>query len=323
MRIFTPAICIPALLMSGTAALAAPGEAIGSAVTVVNYVTASLENAGDERQLASGDEVRQQELIEVDRNSRSELELNDRTKLALGPGARLLLDKFVYDPDLSGGAIVVNLLKGTFRFMTGIAAKPAYVIRTPAASITVRGTIFDVFVINPDETWLLLSEGAVEACTKSGKCLLHDEPGKIIRITRDNIDTPAKWANLRKRDHDFEDAFPFIVKPPKIDPDPIFSRDDIVAAENEDYPEDPPRDTKAAKVKPQKIEYEEPYTPPPRKVKVKREYREYRTYPREVHYEPRRGRGREILKKGIKAGVAVGVGLGVGYGLAKVFRRKY
>ena len=43
-----------------------------------------------------------------------------------------------------------------------------------------------------------------------------------------------------------------------------------------------------------------------------------------MHYEPRRhGRGREILKKGIKAGVAVGVGLGVGYGLAKVFRRKY
>jgi hypothetical protein len=324
MRIPSPAICISALLMSGGAAVAAPGDAIGSAVTVVNYVTASLENAADERQLASGDDVRQQELIEVDQDSRSEIELNDRTKLALGPGARMLLDKFVYDPDLSGGAIVVNLLKGTFRFITGIAAKPAYVIRTPAASITVRGTIFDVFVINTDETWLLLSEGAVEACTESGKCLLHDEPGKIIRITRDDIDTPAKWANLRKRDIDFDDAFPFIVSPPKIDPDPVFSREDIVKVDEEDYPEDPPRDAKPAKVKPQKIEYEEPYTPPPRKVKIKREYREHRTYPREVHYEPkRRGRGREILKKGIKAGVAVGVGLGVGYGIAKVLRRKY
>jgi hypothetical protein len=310
--------------MSSGAAVAAPGDAIGSAVTVVNYVTASLENAGDERQLASGDDVRRQELIEVDQDSRSEIELNDRTKLALGPGARILLDKFVYDPDLSGGAIVVNLLNGTFRFITGIAAKPAYVIRTPAASITVRGTIFDVFIINPNETWLLLSEGAVEACTESGKCLLHDEPGKIIRITRDDIDTPAKWANLRKRDIDFDDAFPFIVRPPKLDHDPIFSREDIVKVDEEDYPEDPPRETKPTKVKPQKIEYEEPYTPPPRKVKVKREYREYRTYPRDVHYEPKRhGRGREILKKGIKAGVAVGVGLGVGYGIAKVLRRKY
>jgi hypothetical protein len=98
MRIPSPAICISALLMSSGAAVAAPGDAIGSAVTVVNYVTASLENAADERQLASGDDVRQQELIEVDQDSRSEIELNDRTKLALGPGARMLLDKFVYVP---------------------------------------------------------------------------------------------------------------------------------------------------------------------------------------------------------------------------------
>jgi hypothetical protein len=173
-----------------------------------------------------------------------------------------------------------------------------------------------------------LSEGAVEACTESGKCLVHDQPGKIIRITRDDIDTPATWASLRKRDIDFDDAFPFIVKPPKIDPDPIYSRDDIVKVEAEDYREepqvepetdDPPRKTKPAKVKPQKVEYEPTYTPPPRKLKVKIK----RKYPREVHYEPKRGRGREILKKGIKAGVAVGVGLGVGYGIAKVLRRKY
>jgi hypothetical protein len=93
MRIPSPAICISALLMSGSAAVAAPGDAIGSAVTVVNYVTASLDSGGDERQLESGDDVRQQELIEVDQHSRSEIELNDRTKLALGPGARLLLER--------------------------------------------------------------------------------------------------------------------------------------------------------------------------------------------------------------------------------------
>ncbi len=141
--------------------------------------------------------MRQQELIETDADSRSEIELNDRTKLALGPGSRLLLDKFVYDPDISGGAIVMNLVKGTFRFITGIAVKPAYVIRTPAASITVRGTIFDVFVQNANETWLLLIEGGVEVCTQSGKCLVHDEPGKLIRITADDVEKPAKWSQTQ------------------------------------------------------------------------------------------------------------------------------
>ena len=59
----------------------------------------------------------------------------------------------------------------------------------------------------------------------------------------------------------------------------------------------------------------------PRSVKK----RVYRDYPREVHYrEPRRSRGRQILKKGIKVGIGVGIGVGVGYGIAKALgRRRY
>ena len=234
MRISMPALFISTLLLSG-GAQAAPNDPIGSAVTVVNYVTASLETDGEQRRLSSGDDVRQQELIETDADSRSEIELNDRTKLALGPGSRLLLDKFVYDPDISGGAIVMNLVKGTFRFITGIAVKPAYVIRTPAASITVRGTIFDVYVESPNETLLLLIEGGVEVCTQSGKCLVHDEPGKLIRITADDVEKPAKWSQMnRKQDISFDGAFPFVVSPPYIDPNPIFTRDDIVLGGTED-----------------------------------------------------------------------------------------
>ena len=238
MRISMPALFISTLLLSG-GAQAAPNDPIGSAVTVVNYVTASLETDGEQRRLSSGDDVRQQELIETDADSRSEIELNDRTKLALGPGSRLLLDKFVYDPDISGGAIVMNLVKGTFRFITGIAVKPAYVIRTPAASITVRGTIFDVYVENANETLLLLIEGGVEVCTQSGKCLVHDEPGKLIRITADDVEKPAKWSQMnRKQDISFDGAFPFVVSPPYIDPNPIFTRDDIVLGGTEDNDDD-------------------------------------------------------------------------------------
>ena len=315
----SPPLVIAVLALGAGGANAAPSEAIGSAVTVVNYVTATLDTEGDERRLSSGDDVRQEELIETDANSRSEIELNDRTKLALGPGSRLLLDKFVYDPDISGGAIVMSLVKGTFRFITGIAAKPAYVIRTPAASITVRGTIFDLFVQSKNETWLLLIEGGVEVCTESGKCLVHDQPGKLIRITADDVERPMNWTKLnRKRDISFDSAFPFVVTPPYIDPKPIFTPDDIVLADDEENYE-PPKQTKPAG----KSDNDD-YTPPRRKVK-KHVYREYREYPREVHYlKPRRSRGGQILKKGIKVGIGVGIGVGVGYGIAKALgRRKY
>jgi hypothetical protein len=237
MRFSRTALCLAALL---TASPALAADDIGSAVTVVSIVTASLEK--DERKLAVGDGVRAQELISVDNEGRGELELRDKTELALGPGAKLLLDKFVYDPDLSGGAIVMNLVRGSFRFVTGVAAKPAYVIHVPTASITVRGTIFDVYVKPDNSAWLLLIEGAIEVCTSNGKCVVHDEPGKLIRILPDTVGVPVKWAGLPgKEDAVFDSAFPFVSHAPTFDPNPVFTRDQIVLGT---FPEKPhPKDT--------------------------------------------------------------------------------
>ena len=124
------------LLWSGTQAIAAPGDNIGSAVRIINVVTAEYE--ADARRLADGDNVRQDDLIEVSAEGTGELRLRDDTKLALGPGSRLVLDEFVYNPDMAGGAIVLNNTGSENENSGIVAAKPAYVIRTPTASITVR-----------------------------------------------------------------------------------------------------------------------------------------------------------------------------------------
>ena len=327
------------VIAGATSALAAPGEAIGSAVTVVNYVTAKLETESDSRRLANGDDVRRQELIEVDDKSRSEIELRDRTRLALGPGSRLLLDQFVYDPEISGGAIVMSLVKGTFRFITGIAAKPAYVIRTPAASITVRGTIFDVFIKSENETWLLLLEGGVEVCIESGRCLLHDQPGKLIRITANDIDNPQRWASLSRGNVNFDDAFPFVAEAPLIDPEPIFTREDIVGSAPpprtyEPKPpkkyEPPPRSKPSKPTRTEKKKYDDDDRVEKKKDRVKvnidlrprkkkkRRY-DHDDYPRETHRHHRRSRKAEVLKKG----AAIGLGIGIGIGVGKLLKRRY
>jgi hypothetical protein len=230
MRLRLLALIGTALFCSGTQAIAAPGDDIGAAVRIVNLVTA--EYATDQRRLATGDNVRQDDLIEVSTDGTGEIRLRDNTQLALGPGSRLLLDEFVYTPDISGGAIVLNLVKGAFRFVTGIAAKPAYVIRTPTASITVRGTIFDVYVQPSGLSWLLLIDGAIEVCNERGDCGLHDEPGKLIRITPDgDVGNPVKWASLQKDGQPFEAAFPFVVRPPSFETDPVFTPEDIVGGD--------------------------------------------------------------------------------------------
>ena len=120
-------------------------------------------------------------------------------------------------------------MKGGFRFITGIAAKPVYSIRTPVASITVRGTVFDVYIEGNEAIWILLHEGAVTVCNNAGKCRELDDPCRMMRIgAGGSLPEPGTWNALPyARDISFDTAFPFVVKPPGIDPNPVFSREDI------------------------------------------------------------------------------------------------
>ena len=217
------------MLVSSTASNAASGEKIGAAVSIVNKVT--VDYANQKRGLTAGDTVRQDELVEVSADSLGEFRLDDDTKLALGPGARLLLDKFVYDSDKKAGSIVVNLVKGTFRFMTGLATKSTYVVRTPTAAITVRGTIFDVFVLPDNSTWLLLHEGAIEVRGARNVCRVLDRPGYVMRVSgTGSVGVPVNWQRFQGRAFGFDAAFPFVSRPPQVDPNPQLSRSAIVDA---------------------------------------------------------------------------------------------
>src|SRR5262249_48882573 len=148
-----------------------------------------------QRKLSRGDDVHQDETIEVDPDAEGQLRLQDETKLALGPGSRLVLDKFVYDGGKKSGSIILNLANGAFRFITGIAAKQTYVINTPTASITVRGTIFDVYILSDNSVWLLLQEGAIEATGSNNVCHVLDRPGQLIQVSSGGaVSSPVNWS---------------------------------------------------------------------------------------------------------------------------------
>ena len=221
---------------SESPARAASGDRIGDAVVITNTVMADFEK--DRRKLAAGDDVRQDETIEVSADAQGELKLDDDTKLALGAGSRLVLDKFVYDSDKKTGSIVLNLAKGTFRFITGIAAKPTYVINTPNASITVRGTIFDLFILEDKSIWLLLHEGAVEVTGSRNVCQVLDQPGRLMRISNSGrVGPPVDWSKLPgNKDVPFDTAFPFVAKAPQIDPTPLLTRAAIIDGAQADAP---------------------------------------------------------------------------------------
>lgn len=216
------------VLTGAGAASAASGDKIGESVVITNIVMADF--AEKQRKLAKGDDVRQDETIEVNTDAQGEFRLDDETKLALGPGSRLVLDKFVYDSDKKAGSIVINMMKGAFRFITGVAAKPTYVINTPNASITVRGTVFDVYILPDRSVWVLLHEGAIEATGRRNVCHVLDQPGQLIRISEDGtVGKPVNWSQLPDNAAvQFDTAFPFVTNTPAVDPTPRLTRTAIV-----------------------------------------------------------------------------------------------
>jgi hypothetical protein len=283
-------LCLGAL---PTAALADPGDAIGSTVAVVNQVTGEFRQ--DLRKLSTGDDVVQEEVIAAGADSIAELMLRDQTKLAIGPGARMTLDRFIYDPNKTSGAIVLNLIKGGFRFITGVAAKPFYSIRTPVAAITVRGTIFDIYVDEAGPVWLLLHEGSIRVCNSRDQCQTLDDPCRLLRIgANGDLQDPGTWNALpQTREVNFEAAFPFVVNPPSIDATPIFTRADIELGR---CPE--PKVRKAEKKqKVQKAENPEPRA----KKKPRKKY---------VYAKPRR----KTYPKYSQPGFSISIGIGGGGG---------
>jgi cell division septation protein DedD len=296
-------------LVAGSA-LAAEGDPIGATLSVVDIVTAAYNR--DTRTLATGDGVRQNELIDVSKDGSTELKLNDETKLALGPGAKLLLDKFVYDADKAAGDIGVDLVEGTFRFMTGKAAKPSYVVKVPRASITVRGTIFDVFVKADVGSWLLLHEGAVTVCDERGRCRDLDEPGKLIRITNaGDVEEPAHWGKVDKSGlPPLDTSFPFVDKPPAIDPEPVFTGEDLIKLGAVDPVITPPRKVKN--------------DPPPRRTKKPKtdtasdkpaKKKPVKTaVPTKKKPKPTKRASNDDAAAKAALGLAIGVGIGIGLG---------
>ena len=218
-------------LVLGASMASARAEPIGATLAVKNEVTAGAAVGSDlRRRLQKDDPVNQDEVIETGLNSQGELKFKDETKLALGPGSRMVLDKFVYDPGKSSGSIAINLVRGTFRFVTGLASKSAYDIKTPTASLSVRGTVFDICIRPNGATWVLLIEGSVKMCSGKGRCRVLKEPGKVMTVGLDKkVKAAASWPDLpNKQSTSLETAFPFATLSPSFSAAPKLSGDDIL-----------------------------------------------------------------------------------------------
>lgn len=164
---------------------------IGVAAAVKNQVE-GLAGAST-RPLSVGSDVFSNERIRTGEASTAQLLFLDKTVVSVGPKAELTLDRFVYNPDRGSGQVVLDTVRGSFRFVTGSQNPTNYTIKTPVATLGIRGTIIDLLV-QGDKTIIVLVEGACSIRLANGLILTLSKPGTAFVIYNNgNYTGPLPW----------------------------------------------------------------------------------------------------------------------------------
>lgn len=105
----------------------------------------------------------------------------DNTSVKAGTDTTVAVRRANYDTESGKEKIVIEVTKGAFRYVTGDAAG-SHTVKTPQATVGVRGTVIEGFVdIRGYEIFALL-EGALDVCTPLG-CRSLNTPGTFVVVS--------------------------------------------------------------------------------------------------------------------------------------------
>jgi hypothetical protein len=160
--------------------------------------------------------------------AKAELTFDDKTTVKLTEHSKIVIDDFVYDPKKGTGKLALNMAMGTARYASGQIAKnnPQQVaIKTPTASIAVRGTDFSMTVDELGRSLVILLPscdskgcvtGAIEVSNLAGVVLL-DVPYQATLVSSAN--TPPSPPAIVKLDQANINNMLIISRPPEIKDD--------------------------------------------------------------------------------------------------------
>lgn len=148
------ALCGLALAVCGAQAQtvdpapAAPAaEARAGIVKSVRGNVSRLGADGSARPARAGDAVAPIDRIVTEPDAAASVVLRDGTTLLVGPSSRLDLKQFHFDATTQEGGMLVSLLRGSLRMITGLIGKThpdAVRVETQTAIVDIRGTDFIV-----------------------------------------------------------------------------------------------------------------------------------------------------------------------------------
>lgn len=128
----------------------------------------------------------------------SDITFKDDTKVKVNENSRLLIDDFVYDPKKSdAGKLAVKVGMGTVRYASGQIAKnnPQQVnIKTPTATVAVRGTDFNMTVDESGQSLIIL----VPSCKDESDVKKYELEENRCKVGKIEVTTLAGTVSLDK-----------------------------------------------------------------------------------------------------------------------------
>lgn len=178
-------LCSLALVATGILS-AAPQihAATGEAIAVVQQ--AVIQSDGTRKVLQQGAPVASGDVIVTNRRGEAQLLFPDNTRIVVGPGSTLVLERTLFNSRNKAQRFVVNAVGGTYRFISGESAKSRYQIKTPTATMGIRGTAFD-FTVTDQDTSVLMYDGIVNLCARNRRCARLDETCSSVIIDVDQL----------------------------------------------------------------------------------------------------------------------------------------
>jgi hypothetical protein len=158
-------LLLPCILLTFSTAYA-KGQA-GKTIMAKGQVTAKDQQT--QRELARRSPVYTADLVSTGQLSATQLRMTDGALLSIQASSELAIARYDFNPQDRQGSVSMSLLKGGLRTVTGALQQTSdsYKLVTPVASIGVRGTHYEVELIN-DELYLAAWEGIIDIEVTAG-----------------------------------------------------------------------------------------------------------------------------------------------------------
>ncbi len=147
----------------------ASGREVATAVQVTGDAKLSLD--GRRFVIRSGARISNGAEITTAADGTVQLTFDDGTNIVVGKNSTLEISEVLMTSRSAASRFAVNAVTGGFRFISGNSPKESYEIKTPKATMSVRGTEFDL-AVSRGQTTLALFGGEVRMCRDSKLCAI-------------------------------------------------------------------------------------------------------------------------------------------------------